>query len=128
MNLTHEATGKGRLRHLYLRQAEATGEEMVCVVVNGNGVHKEDILVRLLRERIPGLKSVMINTNRERTNVVLGKKNRVVWGQDYITDRLCDLDFHISPLSFYLSQPHAGRTLVSTGGSLRRFDMDTKRC
>ena len=97
----NEATGKGRLRHLYLRQAEATGEEMVCVVVNGNGVHKEDILVRLLRERIPGLKSVMINTNRERTNVVLGKKNRVVWGQDYITDRLCDLDFHISPLSFY---------------------------
>ena len=57
--------------------------------------------MRLLRERIPGLKSVMINTNRERTNVVLGKKNRVVWGQDYITDRLCDLDFHISPLSFY---------------------------
>ena len=69
-----EATGKGRLRHLYLRQAEATGEAMACVVVN---------------------------SNRERTNVVLGKKNRVVWGQDHITDRLCGLDFHISPLSFY---------------------------
>lgn len=96
-----EATGKGRLRHLYLRQAEATGEAMACVVVNGNGVHKEDELVRLLRENVPGLKSVMVNSNRERTNVVLGKKNRVVWGQDHITDRLCGLDFHISPLSFY---------------------------
>ena len=96
-----EATSKGRLRHLYLRQAEATGEAMACVVVNGNGVHKEDELVRLLRENVPGLKSVMVNSNRERTNVVLGKKNRVVWGQDHITDRLCGLDFHISPLSFY---------------------------
>lgn len=96
-----EQTGKGRLRHLYLRQADATGEVMVCVVVNGNGVHKEPELVELLRKKVPGLKSVVINSNRERTNVVLGKKNRVVWGQDHITDRLCGLEFHISPLSFY---------------------------
>lgn len=96
-----EQTGKGRLRHLYLRQADATGEVMVCVVVNGNGVHKEPELVKLLRKKVPGLKSVVINSNRERTNVVLGKKSRVVWGQDHITDRLCGLEFHISPLSFY---------------------------
>lgn len=96
-----EQTGKGRLRHLYLRQADATGEVMVCVVVNGNGVHKEPELVELLRKKVPGLKSVVINSNRERTNVVLGKKNRVVWGQDHIADRLCGLEFHISPLSFY---------------------------
>lgn len=96
-----EITGKGRLRHLYLRQADISGEVMVCVVVNGNGVHKEAELVQILRERVPGLKSVMINSNRDRTNVVLGKKCRVVWGQDHITDQLCGLDFHISPLSFY---------------------------
>lgn len=96
-----EVTGKGRLRHLYLRQADSTGEVMVCVVVNGNGVHKEAELVQLLRERVPGLKSVIINSNRDRTNVVLGKKCRTAWGQDHITDRLCGLTFHISPLSFY---------------------------
>ena len=96
-----EASGKGRLRHLYLRQAESTGEMMVCVVVNGGGVHKEAELAQLLRERVPGLKSVIINSNRARTNVVLGNQCRVVWGQDHITDRLCGLEFYISPLSFY---------------------------
>ena len=58
-----EATSKGRLRHLYLRQAEATGETMACVVVNGNGVHKEDELVRLLRENVPGL-SIRLTVHR----------------------------------------------------------------
>ena len=96
-----ESTGQGRLRHLYLRQAGATGEIMVCLVVNGNGVHFEEELVGMLRERVPGLKSVIINSNREKTNVVLGRKCRTVWGSDYITDRLCGLQFRISPASFY---------------------------
>ncbi|HEX3039788.1 MAG TPA: 23S rRNA (uracil(1939)-C(5))-methyltransferase RlmD [Caproiciproducens sp.] len=97
----NEQTGKGRLRHLYLRQAEATGEIMVCVVVNGNGVHHEPELVELLRKNVPGLKSVIINSNREKTNVILGRKCRTVWGSDYITDILCGLKFNISPMSFY---------------------------
>jgi 23S rRNA (uracil1939-C5)-methyltransferase len=97
----NEETGRGHLRHLYLRQAGATGEIMVCVVVNGNGVHFENELVELLKERVTGLKSVIINSNREKTNVVLGNKCRTVWGSDYITDTLCGLNFHISPLSFY---------------------------
>ena len=96
-----ETTGKGKLRHLYLRFAEATGEMMVCVVVNGNGLRGERELSDALRAGVPGLKSVMIDSNREKTNVVLGKKLRTVWGQDFITDRLCGLEFRISPLSFY---------------------------
>jgi 23S rRNA (uracil1939-C5)-methyltransferase len=96
-----EGTGRGHLRHLFLRMAEATGEVMVCIVVNGNGVHNEPGLVKLLREKVPGLKSVIINSNRERTNVILGPKCRTVWGQDFITDELCSLKFRISPLSFY---------------------------
>lgn len=96
-----ETTGKGRLRHLYLRQAGATGEIMVCLVVNGNGVHFEPELAEALKNQVPGLKSVIINVNREKTNVVLGEKCRTVWGDDYITDILCGLKFHISPKSFY---------------------------
>jgi len=97
----NEETAKGRLRHLYLRQAGATGEIMVCVVVNGNGVHYEPELVEILQKQVPGLKSVVINVNREKTNVVLGKKCRTVWGSDHITDTLCGLKFNISPMSFY---------------------------
>ena len=96
-----EQTGKGRMRHLYLREAGATGEVMACVVVNGNGLYHEDMLVKQLREHVHGLKSVIINSNRENTNVILGKKCRTVWGSDTIKDTLCGLTFHISPLSFY---------------------------
>lgn len=112
----NEATGKGRLRHLYLRQAGATGEIMVCVVVNGNGVHQEPELVELLRKNVPGLKSVIINVNREKTNVVLGKKCRTVWGEDTITDMLCGLKFHISPLSFYQVNRDQAERLYTIAG------------
>lgn len=111
-----EATGKGRLRHLYLRQAVATGEVMVCVVVNGNGVHYEQELVDILKERVPGLKSVIINVNREQTNVVLGRKCRTVWGSDYITDILCGLQFHISPMSFYQVNRDQAERLYTIAG------------
>ncbi len=106
-----EETGKGRLRHLFLRKAEKTGEIMVCVVVNGNGVHDEPGLVELLRENVPGLKSVIINSNREKTNVILGSRCRTVWGQDFITDELCGLRFRISPLSFYQINPRQAEKL-----------------
>ena len=100
-DIYREQTGKGRMRHLYLREAGATGEVMACVVVNGNGLYHEDTLVKQLRECVRGLKSVIINSNRENTNVILGKKCRTVWGSDTIKDTLCGLTFHISPLSFY---------------------------
>jgi 23S rRNA (uracil1939-C5)-methyltransferase len=111
-----ESTGKGRLRHLFLRKAEATGEIMVCVVVNGNGVHDEPSLTALMREKVPGLKSIIINSNREKTNVILGKKCRTVWGQDFITDELCGLKFRISPLSFYQINPRQAERLYAIAG------------
>ena len=96
-----ESTGKGRLRHLYMRLGEVTQELMVCYVVNGNGLKQEDELVRMLKDGLPNLKSVIINSNREKTNVILGKKNRVAYGSDHITDMLCGLKFKISPFSFW---------------------------
>ncbi len=96
-----ESTGRGHLRHLFLRKAESTGEIMVCVVVNGNGVHNEPELADILEKNVPGLKSVVVNSNREKTNVILGKKCRTVRGQDFITDELRGLKFRISPMSFY---------------------------
>ena len=96
-----EATGKGRLRHLYIRCGEVTDELMVCYVVNGNGLKQEDLLVKMLREGLPNLKTVIINSNREKTNVILGRKNRVIYGSGTISDVLCGLTFRISPFSFW---------------------------
>lgn len=111
-----ETTHKGKLRHLYLRMAEGTGEVMVCMVVNGNGLKGEDSLAALLRERVDGLKSVLINSNREDTNVVLGRRFRTVWGQDFLTDRMCGLQFRISPLSFYQVNHAQAQRLYALAG------------
>lgn len=96
-----ETTHTGKLRHLYLRQAASTGAVMACVVVNGNGLHHEQELAEIMSRRVPELKSLLVNSNREDTNVVLGKKTRTVWGDSVLTDTLCGLRFEISPLSFY---------------------------
>lgn len=96
-----ETTGKGRLRHIYIRRGEVSGELMVCYVVNGNGLKQEDLLIKMLKEGLPNLKTVVFNSNREKTNVILGRKNRIAYGNGYITDRLCGLNFKISPFSFW---------------------------
>lgn len=96
-----EATHSGRMRRLYLRKGEMTGQILACVVVNGNGLHHESELIEALKQAVPGLSSVVINSNRERTNVALGQKCRTIYGMDTIEDTLCGLRFKLSPLSFY---------------------------
>lgn len=113
-----ETTGKGRVRHLYLRKSHSTGEIMVCIVVNGNGLHMEDVLVKMLRDCCGGITSIVINMNRERTNVIMGKKCRTVWGSDYITDSLCGLKFRISPLSFFQVNPVQAQRLYEKAAEL----------
>ena len=96
-----EATHSGKMRRLYLRKGEETGQVLACVVVNGNGLHHEAELVEALNRAVPGLASVVVNSNRERTNVALGKRCRTIYGSDTIEDVLCGLTFQLSPLSFY---------------------------
>ena len=96
-----EKTHTGILRHLYLRHAEKTNELMVCIVANTSELRKEKQLVQMLSENLQNLKSVVLNTNTDKTNVITGKKCRTLYGDGYITDILCDMKFRISPLSFY---------------------------
>ena len=97
----NENDHSGILRHLYLRYAEKTGELMVCIVANADKLPKEKELVDVLRAGLPELKTVVLNINKEKTNVITGKECRVLWGDGYITDELCGRKFRISPLSFY---------------------------
>ncbi len=96
-----EATHKGLFRHLYIRYGEKTGEIMVSLIINGDSFKNSDDLVNSLKENICGLKSVVINSNKEKTNVIIGLKNKALLGDKYITDNLCGLNFRISPNSFY---------------------------
>lgn len=96
-----ETTHRGLLRHIYLRKGEASGEIMVCAVINGKSLPAEDRLAEMLTAANKHIKSIIINSNTRDTNVILGGECRTVWGSDCITDILCSLRFRISPLSFY---------------------------
>ncbi|MBQ3417037.1 MAG: 23S rRNA (uracil(1939)-C(5))-methyltransferase RlmD [Ruminococcus sp.] len=89
------------IRHLYLRYAESSGDVMVCVVAGREDFPHSKKIFNSLLEKYPSIKSIVINVNPEDTNVILGKKNRLVYGSETITDTLCGLSFDISPLSFY---------------------------
>lgn len=96
-----EGTHTGLLRHIFVRAAAATGELLVCLVVNGEKLPREKELIAALREKLPRLRSLAINTNTRKGNAILGEKTRTLWGADYIEDILCGLRFRISPRSFY---------------------------
>ena len=104
-----EAAHRGLLRHIYVR-TNREGQALVCLVVNGDRLPAEEELVRHIRAVCPETVGVVLNVNRERTNVVLGGAYRTLWGEDTITDTLCGLTFRLSVPSFYqVNRDQAGR-------------------
>ena len=99
-----EQTGKGLLRHVMTRVGHSTGEIMVCLVVNGTNLPHEEALIAALTG-IPGMASITLNTNTEKTNVIMGRKQRLLWGHPYIEDTIGAVRFRISPLSFFQVNP-----------------------
>lgn len=96
----NESINIGLVRHIYLRKAFATGEIMVCTVINGTELPHSDSLVEKLKS-VNGFKTLVVNINRKATNVVLGDICNAVYGNGYITDILCGVKIKLSPLSFY---------------------------
>ena len=95
-----EATGKGLVRHVYVRTNRA-GQALVCLVVNGKKLPDEYGLVSALQDCCPGLVGVVVNTNTEKTNVILGRDYRTLWGQDWLAEQLCGMTFRLSVPSFF---------------------------
>lgn len=96
-----EESRRGLLRHIYLRIAEATGQVMVCLVINGKSMPAQDELVDVVRAAFPEVVSIYLNINEENTNVVLGQEYRLLFGSDTIEDILCGLRLRIRPSAFY---------------------------
>lgn len=102
ISIYDEESHRGLLRHIYLRIAQKTGEIMVCAVINGKTLPQSDLLIERLKALLGGcLKSVQLNINTAKTNVILGEKCVVLYGDDHITDILAGVKVRISPLSFY---------------------------
>ena len=95
-----EKTGRGLIRHLYVRSS-AAGESLICVLVNGDKLPKEDRLVTLLREACPKCTGIVLGTNTKKGNVILGDRYRTLWGSDRLEDTLCGKTFRLSVPSFY---------------------------
>lgn len=116
-----EKSHTGLLRHIFVRYGAASGEVLVCLVVNGKRLPRERELTDLLREKIPGLKSVALNVNTAKGNRVLGEETRILWGSDAIEDTLCGLKFRISPRSFY--QVNRDQAELLYGKALKAADL-----
>ena len=98
-----ERVGKGLVRHVYVR-ANRAGQSLCCLVVNAHAdcpLPFEEELIERLQAAEPGLAGVMLSANRERTNVVLGRELRTLWGQDFLDETLCALSFRLSVPSFF---------------------------
>ncbi|MBE6809543.1 MAG: 23S rRNA (uracil(1939)-C(5))-methyltransferase RlmD [Ruminococcaceae bacterium] len=102
ISVYNEETHTGLLRHFYLRQGKNTNELMVGVVVNGKELpHSAELIDELKNQIGDNLKSVILNINTKKTNVVLGDENILLYGREYIFDILCGVKVRISPHSFY---------------------------
>ncbi|MBR3863175.1 MAG: 23S rRNA (uracil(1939)-C(5))-methyltransferase RlmD [Clostridia bacterium] len=119
-----EESGKGLLRHLYLREGKNTGELMVCPVLNGRELPHALEFVGKLIEKFPQVTSVVLSENTKRTNVVLGEKYHTLYGNPYIEDVLCGKRLRIMPASFYQVNHDAAELLY--GLAAERTGLDGK--
>lgn len=114
----NEDTGKGMLRHVLIRTGYKTGQIMVVPVVAALSFPQENKLVRLLLKRFPQMTTIVFNKNDRKTSMVLGREERIVYGQGYIEDELCGMTFRISPKSFYQVNPPQAQVLYEKAMSM----------
>jgi len=96
-----EKTGKGTVRHIYVRTAVVTKQVMVCLVINAESVPKEKQLVENLLKGVDNFHTLCLSIHKKKGNAVLGDSFRTVYGEGFIEDILCGLRFRLSPRSFY---------------------------
>lgn len=109
----NETKHTGLVRHIFTRIGKYTGEIMVCLVVNGKRIPAADRLIDVLKN-VRGMTSICLNINQEKTNVILGDTVKCLWGRPYITDKIGDVTYRISPLSFFQVNPVQTRKLYGT--------------
>ena len=105
VSIYDEKTHKGLLRHVVTKVGFTTGEVMIVLVANGKKLPYLKELASVLKENIPGFKTLVVNVNTQKTNVILGKENIVAYGDGMIRDYIGELVFEISPLSFFQVNP-----------------------
>ncbi len=124
ISIYDENTGRGLLRYVLVKNGFESGEAMVVLVTNGPEFPEGKELARMLAAGFPELKSVVQNINTGSGNVVLGDRNKVLYGKDGIIDRLGDLEFKISATSFFQVNP--AQTKILYGKALEYANLTGK--
>ncbi|SDW70983.1 23S rRNA (uracil(1939)-C(5))-methyltransferase RlmD [Paenibacillus sp. CF384] len=101
----NEETGRGLLRHVMTRVGFVSGEAMIVLITNGGHIPQVDSWIKMIREAVPNVKSIVQNVNKRDTNVIFGDETRVLWGSEVIYDELDGIRFAISARSFYQVNP-----------------------
>ncbi len=112
-----EQTGKGLLRHIYVRRGDVSRQILVCLAVNGRKLpHTPELIDRL--KKVPGFTTLVLSVNTKDTNIILGDEFITLYGPGYIEDTLCDLNFRLSPRSFYQVNHHQAERLYQSAIAL----------
>ncbi len=110
----NEDSGKGSLRHVLVKRSFSTGEIMVVLVTASPVLKNRERFLKKLLSNYPEITTVVQNINPSSTSMVLGEKEKVLFGDGYITDVLCGCKFRISARSFYQINPTQTEILYNT--------------
>ena len=118
LTVYNEECGEGLLRHIYLRRGEISGEVLLTLVINGDSLPGADELVKTVCEKFPQVVGILLNINKESTNVILGEKFITLYGRDYIFDTLSGVKLKITAPSFYQVNHDAAELLYAKAKEL----------
>lgn len=122
-----EKTHKGTIRRVFVRTGYNSRELMVVLSSANEKIRNLAVLTDRLKNLDCGfynLKSIVLNINKNKNNLVLGDKNITLWGSDTISDSIAGLDFSISPHSFFQVNPVQTEVLYKKAIELAELDKE----
>ena len=119
-----EQSGKGLVRHIFLRRGAHSGQIMVCLVCTRAKLPHAEQLCTALREQFPAISTILLNINAKNTNVILGGENHILYGPGYIEDTLCGVPVRLGPLSFYQVNTLAAERLYGVAAQYAQLTPD----
>ena len=119
-----EQSGKGLVRHIFLRRGAHSGQIMVCLVCTRAKLPHAEQLCTALRGQFPAISTILLNVNAKNTNVILGSENHILYGPGYIEDSLCGVPVRLGPLSFYQVNTLAAERLYGVAAQYAQLTPD----
>lgn len=119
-----EQSGKGLVRHIFLRRGAHSGQIMVCLVCTRAKLPYAEQLCTALQEQFPAISTILLNVNAKNTNVILGSENHILYGPGYIEDTLCGVPVRLGPLSFYQVNTLAAERLYGVAAQYAQLTPD----